>query len=265
MFQRILSVLIAVPLVLGVLFSPWPNLFKSLVVLCQIFALHEYARLVHLRPRDQKGCLVLGAIFSLSLAFVPLSTDGLLLEIAFLVVAIFFYFLLWHETLEGVGQSISLMLLGLFYVGLFPSFIAQMRDLPQGSIWILLLLAVTWLNDTFAYFAGHWWGRRKLAPKVSPGKTWEGFWGGFVGSFVGFLIVWHFFDLPVPLSFGILLSVIVGIVAPMGDLSESLLKRGFGVKDSGHLIPGHGGILDRIDALLFVAPVVYAFAKYFSG
>ncbi|MBI2980773.1 MAG: phosphatidate cytidylyltransferase [Deltaproteobacteria bacterium] len=265
MLRRVLSVLVAVPIILAVLFSPWPVLFKLLVVFCQLFALHEYSGLVQLRPAERKAFLVVGGLSAFSLGFVPFSAEGLLLWVAFLVILVFIYYLLGHEGLEGIGPSIGLTLLGIFYVALLPSFIARLRDFPQGAVWILLLLAMTWFNDTAAYFAGHWWGRRRLAPKVSPGKTWEGFWAGFIGSLIAFVLIRRYFYLPLTFSQGLLLVGIVGMLAPAGDLSESLLKRGFGVKDSGHLIPGHGGLLDRIDALLFVAPVVYAFAKYFSG
>jgi phosphatidate cytidylyltransferase len=156
------------------------------------------------------------------------------------------------------------MVTGIFYVATLGATIGLIRDRFQGEIWVLMLLAMTWLNDTAAYFVGHWWGRRKLAPQVSPGKTREGFLGGIAGSLIGFVIVWLLFGKPLPLGAGLVMAASVGLVAPVGDLAESLLKRGFGAKDSGHIILGHGGLLDRIDALLFAAPVVYGFALQFS-
>ncbi len=101
-----------------------------------------------------------------------------------------------------------------------------------------------------------------MAPLVSPGKTWEGFATGLVGSLLGYLLVWYGFGQPIPLGPGLCLALATGFTGPAGDISESLLKRSMGVKDSGTLIPGHGGMLDRIDALLFNAPVVYGFVLW---
>jgi phosphatidate cytidylyltransferase len=119
---------------------------------------------------------------------------------------------------------------------------------------------VTWANDTFAYFAGLTFGKHRLMEHVSPKKTWEGFAGGVVGSLVAALAMQHW-RLAAELSPGgaLLLGAGAAVVGPLGDLTESLLKRAYAVKDSSRLIPGHGGLLDRIDALLFVAPWIYLF------
>jgi phosphatidate cytidylyltransferase len=126
----------------------------------------------------------------------------------------------------------------------------------------VLAFVVTWANDTFAYFAGMLFGRHKLYEKVSPKKTWEGFAGGALGSVAGALVVRSTLlpELPVPMA--VLLGAGAALLGPMGDFTESLLKRAAGVKDSGRLIPGHGGLLDRIDALLFVVPWVYLFVRW---
>ncbi|HEY6106973.1 MAG TPA: phosphatidate cytidylyltransferase, partial [Anaeromyxobacteraceae bacterium] len=117
-----------------------------------------------------------------------------------------------------------------------------------------------WANDTFAYFAGSLFGRHRLLERVSPQKTWEGFAGGALGSVAGALAVRALLLGPVPLWAALAVAAGGAVLGPLGDLAESMLKRAAGVKDSGRLIPGHGGLLDRIDALLFVAPWVYAFA-----
>jgi phosphatidate cytidylyltransferase len=127
---------------------------------------------------------------------------------------------------------------------------------------VLLAFAVTWGNDTFAYFSGLAFGKHKLYERISPKKSWEGAVGGVAGALVGAFLV-RSFALP-QLGVAAALAVALGgsVLGPLGDLSESMAKRAAGVKDSGRSIPGHGGVLDRIDALLFVAPWVYACALY---
>jgi phosphatidate cytidylyltransferase len=125
---------------------------------------------------------------------------------------------------------------------------------------VVLLLSVTWMNDTGAYFAGRALGRHKMIPRVSPSKTWEGFAGGLLFS-LGAAFAVRAIGFPALTAPDCLfLGLAAGILGPTGDLAESSLKRGFGVKDSGKILPGHGGLLDRIDALLFTAPLFYFFA-----
>lgn len=154
---------------------------------------------------------------------------------------------------------------GLLYASTGLGALAGLRGTPNGMEWVVCALTVTWLNDTSAYFAGRFLGRRKLYPAVSPNKTWEGFLGGMAGSVGGlFLARWVYFPQLTVLDC-LALGLSCGVVGPMGDLGESMLKRGFGVKDSGKILPGHGGLLDRIDALLFNAPVVFLWVHYVRG
>ena len=263
MLARILSVLLAVPLVLGLLLAPWSLPFKLLVQLCAAVALNEFFLLAKFPARDRVAGVVLGTLHGTALLYLPVSFETGLLEFSALVIIVFGWFLFAKQE-AGTVPRIGPMVFGLCYVGTLTPLIGLLRGLPDGVRWVFLLLALTWLNDTFAYFSGHWWGRRKLAPQVSPGKTWEGLWGGFAGSFIGLIGVWWLGGRFFPLAAGFFLALVSGVLGPLGDLAESLLKRGADVKDSGRLIPGHGGMLDRIDALLFNAPVVYGFALYYS-
>lgn len=264
MLIRLVSFAVGAPIVLGLLLAPWSLPFKILVQICTGVALYEFFRLGRFSSHQRKFGIGLGTIHGAALLYLPISRQATLLEIAAVVICVFGYFLEKDTDLEGVGYRVGYMLLGLFYVGTLGPLIGLLRDLPDGVPWVFLLLAVTWLNDTFAYFAGHWWGKRKLAPKVSPGKTWEGLVGGLVGSLAGLLLVWHLGGRFFPFWEGLVLAVVSGFIGPLGDLGESLVKRGAAVKDSGQLIPGHGGMLDRIDALLFNAPLVYGFALWHS-
>lgn len=129
--------------------------------------------------------------------------------------------------------------------------------ISPGFAWIVFALATTWLGDTFAYFVGRSFGRTPLAPRISPKKTWEGSIGGLAGAALTGLGCVYLLGLPLTPLLGAGLGAIAGIIGPLGDLAESQIKRQIGVKDVGTLLPGHGGILDRIDSILFMVPVVY--------
>lgn len=136
------------------------------------------------------------------------------------------------------------------------------RNLDEGGWWVVAALVITWGNDTAAYFFGRFLGKHKLYPEVSPGKSWEGFFGGFVGA-IGFMFVQRQFFAPfLTVTDCVFLGVCGSLLGPAGDLCESMLKRAYGVKDSGNIIPGHGGMLDRIDALIFNAPMVLLYVQF---
>jgi phosphatidate cytidylyltransferase len=152
------------------------------------------------------------------------------------------------------------LIFSVVYVGLPLALVAELRGFSSGAWWVVLLLSITWMNDTGAYFAGRAFGRHKLLPRVSPSKTWEGFAGGLLFSLGAAFAVRAVGFPALTVADCLFLGGAAGILGPSGDLAESSLKRSFGVKDSGKVLPGHGGILDRIDALLFTAPLVYFFA-----
>ena len=166
---------------------------------------------------------------------------------------------------EHAPTRVAHAVAGCLYAGLGLAPIAALRVGPSGLQWVISALVITWANDTCAYFAGRLFGRHKLHPAVSPNKTWEGFAGGAVGSVVGMFITrWVAFPELTPTDC-LALGLVGAVLGPLGDLCESLLKRAYGVKDSGTLIPGHGGLLDRVDALLFNAPAVYLYVVTIRG
>jgi phosphatidate cytidylyltransferase len=167
-----------------------------------------------------------------------------------------------RSPLEEVPRAMAVVALSWLYCGVLLASVVGLR-LRFDVGWVILAFVVTWGNDTFAYFTGHAFGRHKLLERISPKKTWEGFAGGAVGSVVGALVTRTLLlsgELSVPLAIAIGLGG--ALLGPLGDLAESMVKRAAGVKDSGKIIPGHGGMLDRIDALLFVSPWVYVCAAY---
>ena len=165
--------------------------------------------------------------------------------------------------LEEAPARISAATLAWLYCGFTIASVVALR-LRFGFGWTVLAFVATWLNDTLAYFAGRFFGRHKMLPTISPKKTWEGFIGGAIGSILAAFIVLAVFPSDwVPgltIAGCFLVGGVAAVLGPTGDLVESMLKRAAGVKDSGGLIPGHGGLLDRIDALLFVGPWVYVCA-----
>lgn len=160
--------------------------------------------------------------------------------------------------------NISLTFIGPFYVGLLLSYALRLRYLPDnGLIWTILLMLGTWGTDTGAYFAGRYFGKHHFFPRISPKKTWEGVVGGIILAIVAALLVLPFLGLP--LWHALPLGLLMAAAGIMGDLVESLIKRASSVKDSGTIFPGHGGILDRIDSLIFVATALYFYAVWFGG
>ena len=156
-----------------------------------------------------------------------------------------------HLKISDPGLSLCWLWLTLGMVGLF-----TIRLASQGYEWLWFLLFTVWLTDCGAYFCGRAWGKKKMAPTISPGKTWIGTFGGVATATLGGTTIGHLIGLPVSLPVLISLSLLLSVLAVIGDLFESLIKRAFGVKDSGTLLPGHGGILDRLDSILYASPVL---------
>ena len=190
-----------------------------------------------------------------------------LLEIGFGgALLISFPWLFFRKKLDGALVDWALTLAFSIYLGWPMSFLLLLRGyreswpLSHGALWVLVALVGVWSFDSAAFFVGRFFGRHKLAPRISPGKTWEGVLGGLVLSILVSLFI-TVGPLGVPWYLGVLLGILIGIAAVLGDLAESLMKRQTHVKDSGQIMPGHGGILDRIDSMLFVLIVVYLFAQ----
>jgi phosphatidate cytidylyltransferase len=149
---------------------------------------------------------------------------------------------------------------GILYLGWLGSYLISLRNLPDGQWWFLLVLPTIWFGDGAAYFVGSHFGRHKMSPRVSPKKSWEGYAGGVIGgALFCFLLagLWHTRAPVITPIKGLILGLVIASITPLGDLGESMLKRGFGVKDSSHLLPGHGGVMDRIDSWLWGSVIGY--------
>lgn len=257
---RLVVALIGLAVLLPAILWGGPVAVEIIVAIALLIGLDEYARMAF--PADNWPAFAWQAAAS-AVLFVAVLHGGPVWAGAAAAFAVMgslgFVALRPGDSLQGAADRVGRHVLGIGWVGLL-LFLPLIRGLDHGVAWIFLVLTIPWAGDTGAYFAGRAFGKHPLAPRVSPKKTWEGFAGGLVAAIVGVFIVRAVADLPIALWEAVALGAALGSAAVLGDLSESLLKRAFDVKDSGWIMPGHGGILDRIDSLLFVAPLLYAFA-----
>ncbi len=240
-------------MVLGVVYLGGWWMFALLAVAAAV-ALHEFWLLARplspLAPAGYAGGML--ALVGAQLGDIRWMIGAVLttLPLAFLLKGI-------SASRQAATASISATVLGAVWIGLGLSFMLLVRDVPEdGRLAAFTVLLAVWAGDTFAYFGGRLLGRHRMAPTTSPGKTWEGFVFGTAATiFVAFVALYKQDFLSIPES--IVLGAVLAVAAPLGDLFESMLKRDMQVKDTGRLLGGHGGMLDRIDALLFAAPAAY--------
>jgi phosphatidate cytidylyltransferase len=256
---RIVTAVVLLPLVLTLLvLGGWWT--AGLVAVAAAACALEYQLITQGRLGPAEVLAALGAgLISLAAAAHPLRFTMFAAWILWAVFIAASVQALFAPDRERAPTRTAHVVTGCLYAGLGLGPIAALRVGPEGLQWVISALVITWANDTCAYFAGRLFGRHKLHPAVSPNKTWEGFAGGAVGSVAGMFIArWVAFP-ALTAADCLVLGLVGAVLGPLGDLCESLLKRAHGVKDSGTLIPGHGGLLDRVDALLFNAPAVYLY------
>jgi phosphatidate cytidylyltransferase len=274
--QRFLVALVAVPILLMVLYYHRPEPTWALVFAASLVAMNELFAMM-LPTFDRRAALVMGGLAVAAFYWLdpralapygplPRVLDGVVsagptIPLLFAVVVPGLYYLFRFHDIASVAGRYAATVTGIVYAGYLTTYLAKLKliDRNQAGDTVLIVLIVAWLADTGGYFAGRFLGKARLYEAVSPKKTWAGAWGGIAGSVIGVaalkLVSAH--DLSW-LDVG-LLAIPGGVLGQLGDLTESLLKRSVGVKDSGALLPGHGGLLDRIDAVLFIAPYVYGY------
>ena len=251
--SRLAIALVGIPVVLGAVYLGGWWLF-ALIAIAAVLGLHEFWLLTKpLAPLAPAGYI--GGI----LALVGAETGGVLWMVGGVMVALALAFVLKgiSATRQAPTASISATVMGSVWVGCGLAFMLLIRDIPDtGRLAAFTVILAVWAGDTLAYVGGRLLGRHRMAPNTSPGKTWEGFAFGTAATiFVAFVALYkqHFLTIGESIALGAALAV----AAPAGDLFESMLKRDAGVKDAGSLLGGHGGMLDRLDALLFAAPAAY--------
>jgi len=263
---RIMTALIGVPVILMLLLGLGVDGVAFFAWVISTGMLLEFSKMF-LTGSDARKKTVTLVVFNTVIHAVN-DWFGIGLNPAFLGIApvfIFFVlFLLWiprrgqpsEESLSQHFRELMAVSFGFVYCGWFPLLMVGIREMPLGKHWLVLTLVIVWASDTFAYFAGRTFGKHLLYPSVSPKKTWEGFAGGALGAIVLAVLYAHFF-LPIQSVVEIAaIALTVSLVAALGDLCESLMKRASNVKDSGSILPGHGGFLDRFDGVVFALPVM---------
>jgi len=185
--------------------------------------------------------------------------------IAFVFLAMAYHLITFERGRDQAAGDFAITVTSLVYMGWIGSYLIKLRELPDGLFWFSLVLPIIWFADSGAYFIGKILGKHKLSPRLSPKKTWEGYWGGvFFGILGSVLLAWLWrHDLDISLLDGALLGLVLSMLTTLGDLGESMIKRQSGIKDSSHILPGHGGIFDRIDTWLWAAPLGYYLVRWF--
>ncbi len=267
--QRMLTAVICLPLLLSLLFCPTPVIIL-VVMAAGLVGMHEYYQAIGLSEKK-----VLCLMGYLATVVIPLGiyylTDTALVLVYLYVVALFVLMLASKN--QVTFKDIALLAMGLIYIPYFLSHIIYIRDLELGNIYIWLVFVGAFMTDSCAYFVGCTLGGKKLCPTISPKKTVSGAIGGVVGCGLSFIlfgvVVNNFFadslqgnTLNLALLF--LMGLVTSVVSQIGDLIASMLKRQCGIKDFGTLLPGHGGILDRCDSIIMVAPVIFLFLLKFG-
>jgi phosphatidate cytidylyltransferase len=265
--KRWLTSLVALPLLVVLIFKGSPLFFSFFMGMVALLTAWEYSRIVTGAndPRHSSaifyvglltGAALVGAAYTGLLAIMPLIFSFSLILTGFLSFQQF-------QNDPDISRKVAIQTLGTIYIPLSISYLVLIRQEPLGAEWVFFIVCVIFAGDTAAYYTGTYWGKHKLCPAVSPGKTIEGACGGLAANIgMGLFFQSYFFP---AFSLGAILTfcLVIGFAGQVGDLFESVLKRSAGVKDSGGLLPGHGGILDRIDAMLFALPVAYFLKVFF--
>lgn len=266
---RVLTAIIFLPILFSALWLGAPIWFAAMAGLAVLLGLYEYCSLT--KSGGQAQMMIAAA--AILAAFYFHRHELILAILAALVIVELLVQLFSHSDKEDFGQVLAdaaVRVFGVLYVAMLGGFIVALtviespiQKLPAKLL--TLFFMIVFAGDTGAYYTGRRFGRRKLAPQVSPGKTVEGLIGGLAGNVIAALIAHYWFFHELKIEHAIPLAIVMGLLGATGDLCESMLKRGAKAKDAGKLIPGHGGLLDRLDSMLFNAPVLYYFYVIFLG
>ncbi len=260
--ERVISGVIAIPIVLGVILYGHPGLFFILIASIVLIATHEYFSMI--ANAGITGFPIEGLALSFLLLAIGFFIPQYLFLFGFIIpLTLFIVWCLREKNVRVALDSISYTLFGILYTAGLGGYFLLISNLEGGRQMIVFILLFVWAGDTAAFYGGRKLGERKLLEVVSPNKTIAGAVSNVMGTLIAALLASSLFFNEIPLIHCLIVAFICGIIGQFGDLAESLIKRNCQVKDSGTLIPGHGGVLDRIDSLLFVGPAFYCYYQVF--
>ncbi len=253
--HRILTAVVGLPLLIAIIWfgEPWFTLLIAAMAGLASWEFYRIAGGLKVQPLTYFGIAWVILIIASPHCPYP-ATLPFLITSAIIVTLIW---LLFRRPRDQAFTNWAWTIAGILYIGWMLSYWVQLRSIEAGMELVFLAMFTTFANDTGAFFVGRAWGRHSLAPSISLGKTWEGALGGVLSSIAGAFIINALFRLPFSYWQIALAGFIISLFAQLGDLVESLLKRNTGVKDAGKLVPGHGGVLDRVDSLIFTGVIVY--------
>jgi len=258
--KRILTVVIGVPLLIAVIcFSPaW--VFTIVILFAALLSLNEFYSMT---SPDATQLIVFVNYLSTAGLFCSLLVKGLfyIAIIPLFIILPLALFMARYRMRPPTIDEIGRILMGPFYICLPLMLLVVIFGIPRGQWWVLFILSVIFSGDTGSFYVGRSWGKHKLS-RISPGKTWEGTIGGLLSNIAAAVIFRYLFFPSLSIISVVVLAIGLGISGQIGDLAESMLKRISKVKDSGRVLPGHGGMLDRIDSLLFSIPILYLYLNY---
>ncbi|HMF58185.1 MAG TPA: phosphatidate cytidylyltransferase [Pyrinomonadaceae bacterium] len=267
--SRVITAIILLPiLVASILFQKLMPLFVALALMAMVLALYEFWWLA--RRREMQPDVIVGyaAAAALFVAFYFNTLEFLLLILLLFIIAALIAATLRGAPFDKMLPSVGATVLGVMYIALLGGHLLAVRtgftharSADLLSFFFLIIMG----SDTGAYYTGRAIGKHKLAPSISPGKTWEGAAGGMAASLLMAALAHYWFFQDLPLKWALALAAVMNILGVLGDLTESALKRGAGAKDAASILPGHGGLLDRLDSLLFNAPLIYYFGRIYFG
>jgi len=261
---RIATVAPLIPIILWMMFAGPVWLWRAFILTAIAIGGYE---LMAMKVPSSRGLCAWGSLSSVVFAYTIIfneSAAAVYGVVLFVVLGAMVWSLLQEDPLHDAGVRIGWLIGTPIYVGGGMVALALVRDFAPTGAWVLMTMVLSWGSDTAAYFVGRKFGKTKLAPRISPKKTIEGAAGGLTASVLGAVIM-SFFLPGIGVVDGIALGVLGGAAGQAGDLLMSVLKRSSGVKDSGGILPGHGGILDRVDALVVTAPATWAYGHFIAG
>lgn len=258
--QRLTVILVLLPIgIIAIAFGGW--VLAAVIIAVLGYGAWEYSELFKQGGFHPSTPILIAGVMGLALArqiFQFSGSDILIGALVLITMAVMVF--QYEKGCDTSAMDFNITLGGVLYLGWMGSYLISLRSLPDGLWWFMVVMPVIWFADGTAYLVGSRLGRHKMTRRVSPNKSWEGYLAGVVAGMLGGMLLaslWHLRAPVVTWDKGLMIGLIIAVLSPLGDLGESMLKREFGVKDTSHLLPGHGGILDRADSWLWAAPIGY--------